>query len=86
VDEAAKPTSPVPGIHTVAGDISGNALDEISTRLAELRRGTVMMNWRDDVDSLEERGLPSSALTESPLVLMFAKPTATSIDGPGEDE
>jgi len=67
-----------PGLIVVPGDVSANALKEITGRISMLRKGIVEMNRDDDEKSLEkEKALPNFALEVSPLVMMFAHPVST---------
>lgn len=66
-----------PGLIVVSGDVSVNALKEITDRMLMLRKGIVEMNQQDDKERLEkEKALPGFALEVSPLVMMFSHPVS----------
>jgi hypothetical protein len=65
----------VAGVEEMGANISGNAMQAIRERIAELRAGRIMLNYKDDEKEIETAtGLTTKyALDASPLVRLFTK-------------
>lgn len=65
----------VAGVEEMGANISGNAMQAIRDRIAELRAGRIMLNYEDDEKKIETAtGLTAKyALDASPLVRLFTK-------------
>lgn len=74
-DQKSGLSNQTPGLLVVSGDVSANALREITENMNKLRKGVIELNHEGDDTRLEkQKALPSFALDISPLIRMFSHP------------